>query len=218
MNVQTRNTAITRNFPPAHLRYGLSKRLLDIVLAGLGLIILGFASLVIWLLMRLEDKGPLFFRQKRRGLHGSIFTLYKFRTMRVDAEQQKQLLKHLNEVDGPVFKIRKDPRVTRLGRILRKFSIDELPQVINVLRGEMSIVGPRPLPVEEVDLADPRQLARMRVLPGLTCYWQISGRSEVSFEDWMKMDEQYIRKQSLREDLRIILKTISAVIGGRGAY
>lgn len=171
------------------------------------------------LAVRLTSKGPIFFRQQRAGLNGRPFTMLKFRSMVTNAEQLKQELAALNEMSGPVFKLTNDPRVTPVGRFLRKWSIDELPQLINVLRGEMSLVGPRPLPVDEVarfdDLAHRRRLS---VRPGLTCLWQISGRNNVSdFKEWVRLDLEYIDNWSLWLDLKILFKTVPAVFTGAGA-
>jgi exopolysaccharide biosynthesis polyprenyl glycosylphosphotransferase len=174
---------------------------------------------IIAVLIKLTSPGPIMFLQKRSGLNGKPFTIYKFRTMVTNAEQRKHELAALNEMSGPVFKITKDPRVTPLGKFLRKFSLDELPQLFNVLRGEMSLVGPRPLPVDEVrrfnDLAHRRRLS---VKPGLTCLWQISGRNDVrDFRDWVRLDLEYIDNWSLWLDLKILLKTAPAVLAGTGA-
>ena len=171
------------------------------------------------LLIKLTSPGPVLFRQLRSGLNGSPFTIYKFRTMVTNAEQLKHELESMNEMRGPVFKVTKDPRVTRLGKILRRYSIDELPQLFNVLRGEMSLVGPRPLPVDEVrrfnDLSHRRRLS---VKPGLTCLWQISGRNKiVEFQDWVRLDLEYIDNWSLWLDLKILLRTIPVVFLGTGA-
>jgi exopolysaccharide biosynthesis polyprenyl glycosylphosphotransferase len=171
------------------------------------------------LLIKLTSPGPVLFRQLRSGLNGAPFTIYKFRTMVTNAEQLKHELEAMNEMRGPVFKVSKDPRVTPLGKLLRRFSIDELPQLFNVLRGEMSLVGPRPLPVDEVrrfnDLSHRRRLS---VKPGLTCLWQISGRNQiVEFKDWVRLDLEYIDNWSLWLDLRILLRTIPAVVLGKGA-
>jgi exopolysaccharide biosynthesis polyprenyl glycosylphosphotransferase len=169
--------------------------------------------------VRISSPGPVFFRQQRAGLNGRPFTMLKFRSMVTNAEQLKQELAALNEMSGPVFKVTNDPRVTRVGRFLRKWSIDELPQIINVLRGEMSLVGPRPLPLDEVarfdDLAHRRRLS---VRPGLTCLWQISGRNNVSdFKEWVRLDLEYIDNWSIWLDVRILLLTVPAVFTGAGA-
>jgi len=209
---------VFRSTPEASWQ-GVMKTLLDFV-AALFLLILGMPFfLLIALLIRVTSPGPVLFRQQRSGLNGRAFTLYKFRTMVTNAEQLKHELAAMNEMSGPVFKVSKDPRVTRIGRFLRKFSIDELPQLYNVLRGEMSLVGPRPLPVDEVrkfdDLAHRRRLS---VKPGLTCLWQISGRNEVSdFRDWVRLDLEYIDNWSFWLDLKILCRTIPVVLTGAGA-
>jgi exopolysaccharide biosynthesis polyprenyl glycosylphosphotransferase len=169
--------------------------------------------------VRLSSQGPIFFRQQRAGLNGRPFTMLKFRSMVTNAEQLKQELAALNEMSGPVFKVTNDPRVTKVGRFLRKWSIDELPQLFNVLRGEMSLVGPRPLPLDEVarfdDLAHRRRLS---VRPGLTCIWQVRGRNNVSdFKEWVRLDLEYIDNWSLWLDIKILLMTIPAVVTGAGA-
>jgi exopolysaccharide biosynthesis polyprenyl glycosylphosphotransferase len=198
--------------------YRIAKRSLDIMVAALGLAILSPVFLMIAMLIVMTSPGPAIFRQTRCGKDGRQFTCYKFRTMVTDAELIKLQLLHLNEVPGPVFKIRRDPRVTSLGRWLRKFSLDELPQLYNVLRGEMSLVGPRPALPEEVRRYSAEQRIRLLVKPGLTCLWQISGRSNVPFEQWVRLDAEYVQRQSLWLDLRILLRTIPAVLTGRGAF
>lgn len=195
------------------------KQLIDFVGALLALIVLSPIFLLIGLLIKLSSPGPILFRQQRCGLNGHPFTIFKFRTMVTNAEQRKHELASMNEMSGPVFKIKNDPRVTSIGKFLRKFSIDEAPQFFNVLRGEMSLVGPRPLPVDEVkrfdDLAHRRRLS---VKPGLTCLWQISGRNEVSnFKDWVRLDLEYIDNWSLWLDLKIMWRTIPVVLIGSGA-
>lgn len=175
--------------------------------------------LVVALSIRLSSKGPVIFRQQRAGLHGKPFTMFKFRTMGADAEQRKEELEALNQMKGPVFKVDKDPRVTPLGRWLRKTSVDELPQLLNVLKGEMSLVGPRPLPIYEVEkfaLASHRR--RLSMKPGLTCLWQVRGRNQVvDFDDWVQMDLEYIDNWSFWLDLVILLRTIPVVLFGWGA-
>lgn len=171
------------------------------------------------ILIKLTSKGPVFFKQQRSGLNGSPFTIFKFRTMGTNAEQVKHELAAMNEMTGPVFKITKDPRITPLGKWLRKFSIDELPQLFNVLRGDMSLVGPRPLPVDEIKrINDMAHRRRLSVKPGLTCLWQISGRNEIKdFGDWVRLDLEYIDNWSLWLDFKILLRTIPAVFCGSGA-
>ena len=195
------------------------KNLTDRIGALMGLILLSPLLLFVALAVRLTSQGPVIFRQKRAGLHGSPFEMWKFRTMHVDAEQQKAELEAFNEMTGPVFKMQDDPRVTAIGRFLRRTSIDEFPQLINVLRGEMSLVGPRPLPVYEVEkFEDPVHRRRLSMKPGLTCLWQIQGRSKiVDFSDWVRMDLEYIDNWSLFLDAYIILRTIPTVLAGIGA-
>jgi len=200
---------------------GVVKQLMDFFGALLLLVLLIVIPVIplIALAIKLTSPGPVFFRQQRSGLNGSPFTLYKFRTMVTNAEQFKQELEAMNEMSGPVFKVTNDPRVTPIGRFLRKYSLDELPQLFNVLRTEMSLVGPRPLPVDEVkrfeNLAHRRRLS---VKPGLTCIWQISGRNKISdFKDWVRLDLEYIDNWSLWLDLKILIRTIPAVLIGTGA-
>ncbi len=197
----------------------VAKQVLDTVGSSLLLLFGWPVFALIALFIKLTSPGPVLFRQQRSGINGRPFTLYKFRTMVTNAEQLKQELAAMNEMSGPVFKVTNDPRVTRVGRVLRKFSLDELPQLYNVLRGEMSLVGPRPLPVDEVkrfnDLAHRRRLS---VKPGLTCLWQISGRNNVKdFRDWVRLDLQYIDNWSLWLDLSILWRTVPVVFAGTGA-
>ena len=194
------------------------KTLLDIVISAAALVFLAPLFLLTAIAIRSEGKGSIFFSQERVGLNKRRFRMYKFRTMVTGAEGMQVELEARNEVEGPVFKIKDDPRITRVGRFLRKFSIDELPQLFNVLRGDMSLVGPRPLPVRDYNGFDQdRQRRRFSVRPGLTCLWQINGRCEVSFDHWMDLDMQYIDQWSLWLDLKILVKTIPAVLRGTGA-
>ncbi|HEY0657207.1 MAG TPA: sugar transferase, partial [Pyrinomonadaceae bacterium] len=189
------------------------------VLGAVALLILSApVFLVIAILIRLDSRGPVFFTQERMGYNKRRFRMIKFRTMVADAEAQLEAIEHLNEKQGPIFKIRQDPRITPTGRILRKFSLDELPQLINVLLGDMSLVGPRPLSVRDGSrLEESWQKRRFSVKPGMTCLWQISGRSNLSFEEWVALDLKYIDSWSLQLDWWILLKTIPAVITARGA-
>jgi lipopolysaccharide/colanic/teichoic acid biosynthesis glycosyltransferase len=166
--------------------------------------------------VKLDSDGPVFFKQNRVGLNGRIFSMYKFRSMFKDAEQRKRELQNLNQMTGPVFKIKNDPRVTRVGRVIRKLSIDELPQLLNVLNGDMSLVGIRPPLPEEVHNYEPWQRRRLSMKPGITCLWQINGRNKVDFKEWIKMDLDYIDNWSLKLDLKILLRTIPAVLFCRG--
>lgn len=193
------------------------KRMFDIISSGVALWVLAPLLLTVAALVKLTSKGPILFRQTRVGLHGRPFKMLKFRTMVENAEELKAKLAAQNEMDGPVFKMKKDPRITSIGRVLRKFSIDELPQLINVLRGDMSVVGPRPPVPNEVAKYEPWQRRRLSVRPGLTCIWQVSGRNEISFEQWMYMDLQYIDTWSFSKDITLILKTFPVVLTGRGA-
>ena len=198
---------------------GVVKQLLDFVGALVMLLILSPLLLATAFLIKVTSPGPILFRQQRSGLNGHPFTIYKFRTMVTNAEQLKHELAAMNEMSGPVFKVTNDPRITPIGKFLRKYSIDEFPQLLNVLRGEMSLVGPRPLPVDEVrrfnDLAHRRRLS---VKPGLTCLWQISGRNQVKdFRDWVRLDLEYIDNWSLWLDLKILFRTVPVVLVGTGA-
>ena len=195
----------------------LIKRILDTALSITVLIILLPVMVVVALLIKLTSPGPVFFVQNRVGMNQRQFKLYKFRSMVADAEQRKSALQHLNERDGPVFKMDNDPRTTWIGRFIRRTSIDELPQLFNVLSGEMSLVGPRPPLPEEVKRYEWLFRKRLSVKPGITCIWQVSGRNEVSFEQWMEMDHEYIENWSLWLDLKILLKTVPAVLTSRGA-
>jgi len=190
---------------------------MDIVLSGFALLALSPFLVAVALLIKLLMPGPIFFGQERVGRNKRRFTCWKFRSMVIDAEQQKALLAKANEMDGPVFKMADDPRVTAFGRFLRRFSIDELPQLWNVFAGDMSLVGPRPATPDEVAKYDRQTLRRLSMRPGLTCIWQVSGRNLVGFADWMRMDLYYIDNWSLWLDVQLILRTIPVVLTGHGA-
>jgi lipopolysaccharide/colanic/teichoic acid biosynthesis glycosyltransferase len=192
------------------------KRVIDVVGGAVGLVVAGPIILGAAAAIKLTSSGPAFFVQRREGLGGRAFAMWKLRTMRQDAEEMKEELLALSQQDGPAFKLRKDPRTTRLGRLLRWTSIDELPQLWNVLRGEMSLVGPRPLPVSESQACEPWQRRRLTVTPGMTCTWQVSGRGSVSFDDWVRMDLQYAKRTGLWQDLKLIVLTLPALIFHRG--
>jgi len=201
------------NLSPAYRRI---KRLCDFLGVLTLLLLLAPAMLAVLVVLSIATRGkPLYF-QRRAGYLGRPFWMAKFRTMRPDADRLQHLV--ANEVSGPVFKNRRDPRITRLGRWLRKTSLDETPQLLNVLLGQMSLVGPRPLPIAEVARFEPWQRQRLAVLPGLTCLWQVNGRSEIGFLDWIRMDLWYVRHQSLRTDCKLLLSTPLCVLTGRGAY
>ncbi|MDD4050906.1 MAG: sugar transferase, partial [candidate division Zixibacteria bacterium] len=193
------------------------KACLDRLLGIFALLLSIPAGIITAAAIKLEDRGPVFFKQVRSGKNGKPFTMYKFRTMVPDAEKLKARLMDRNEMSGPVFKIANDPRITRIGAVLRKTSIDELPQLINVLRGEMSLVGPRPPLPKEVAAYDRWQRRKLAVKPGLTCLWQVNGRNRIDFEDWMKLDLQYIDNWSLWLDTKILVKTVPAVFKRSGA-
>jgi exopolysaccharide biosynthesis polyprenyl glycosylphosphotransferase len=192
------------------------KTITDKLGALAGIIITAPILILTAITIKLNSPGSILFRQTRIGINGRPFNLLKFRTMVIDAEEKKRELKNLNEMSGPVFKIAKDPRITNVGRFLRKYSIDELPQLFNVFRGEMSLVGPRPPLPSEVAKFEPWQHRKLSVKPGLTCLWQTNGRNHVDFEEWMKMDLQYIDNWSLWEDAKILARTIPTVLKGTG--
>lgn len=203
---------------PSNVTLLAAKRLIDITISA-GLLVLALPTMVtVALAIRFTSPGSVLFRQERIGLNGRIFTLYKFRTMIENAHEMRGELAHLNEMTGPVFKLRRDPRVTAVGRLLRRFSLDEIPQLWNVLKGDMSLVGPRPPIPEEVGLYERWQRRRLSMKPGLTCLWQVSGRNEVDFERWMELDLAYIDNWSPTLDLKILLRTIPVVLTGRGAH
>jgi exopolysaccharide biosynthesis polyprenyl glycosylphosphotransferase len=195
------------------------KQVMDYVGALAGVVLLSPLFVVTALIIKLTSPGPVLFRQLRSGLNGAPFTIYKFRTMVTNAEQLQHELEAMNEMSGPVFKVSKDPRITRPGKWLRRTSVDELPQLFNVLRGEMSLVGPRPLPVDEVKrFHDPAHRRRLSVKPGITCLWQVSGRNEIKeFKDWVRLDLEYIDHWSLWLDVKILLRTLPAVLRATGA-
>ena len=199
-------------------RSAFLKRIFD--LTGSGLLI--FLCLPLWivvpLMIKSSSKGPIFFRQERVGKYGRKFILYKFRSMHKDAEAMQERVQHLNEMDGPAFKIKEDPRQTSVGRILRKYSLDELPQLFNVFKGDISLVGPRPAIEDEVAQYRPAELRRLSVVQGITCVWQVSGRNDIKFDEWMKLDLMYIDCWSSVSDFKILFKTIPAVLMKRGAY
>ena len=205
------------HIPVCAVRYAKAKRMLDILFSLVGLILFSWVYALAALFIKLTSKGPVIFKQTRVGVGGRHFTCYKFRSMCVDAESKKKDLLHLNECSGPVFKIENDPRITRVGRILRKLSIDELPQLVNVLFGDMSIVGPRPPLPHEVAKYTRYEFGRLAVKPGLTCLWQISGRSNIDFKRWVELDILYIESMTFWNDIKIIFKTIPAVLTCRGA-
>lgn len=194
------------------------RRALDICVASGMLLLLSPLLLCVAVAVKLTSAGPILFRQQRAGQGGVPFTFYKFRSMYLDAEARKAALASSNEQSGPVFKMKNDPRMTPLGRLIRRASIDELPQLYNVLIGDMTLVGPRPPTLDEVEKYEPWQRDRLSVKGGLTCIWQVSGRSEIGFQDWVRMDLRYARQRGLAMDIGLLAKTAKAVVSGRGAY
>jgi len=203
---------------PLSARPGALRRVIDVTVSALLLVALSPIMLLAAVLVKLTSRGPVLFKQTRAGQNMRPFTMFKFRTMRVGAEDDRAFLMHLNEKTGPIFKISSDPRLTRVGRFLRRSSIDELPQLFNVLLGDMTLVGPRPLWFPEAQQAVGPARLRCSVKPGLTCLWQISGRSELSYEEWVMLDLFYIQHRSFALDLMILFQTIPAVLSARGAY
>lgn len=207
--------AVTPNRNPGYL---FVKRAFDILGSLLGLVVLSPVFLAAAAAIYLDDPGPVLFFQDRNGLDGKVFRMWKFRSMCKDAPEQRAELESRNELDGPAFKIKDDPRVTRVGKFLRHTSIDELPQLVNILKGEMSFVGPRPLPTYETEKCSAPQKQRLLVKPGLTCYWQVGGRSDTTFQEWMEMDQRYVREQGIWTDIKIFAATFPAVFSRRGGY
>lgn len=197
--------------------YEAVKRIFDIFCSVLALVVLSPIFLITTIAVR-SDGDPAFYSQIRVGKNNKHFKMYKFRSMCVSAENLQTELMKDNEMDGPVFKIKNDPRITKVGRFIRKYSIDELPQLINIIKGDMSIVGPRPPLVNEVEQYDEYQMQRLLVTPGLTCFWQAYGRSNLSFDDWVHMDMNYIKRRGIMLDLFLIGKTVVSVLFTRGAY
>ncbi|ANA79280.1 Undecaprenyl-phosphate galactose phosphotransferase [Paenibacillus vortex V453] len=202
-----------------HIGYSRLKRVGDAILSAVGLILLLPLFMIIFLCMKFENPhGPMFFSQTRVGKNGRIFKMYKIRSMVVNAEELQQKLIHLNEIEGAMFKMKNDPRITKVGRILRRTSLDELPQLWNVLRGEMSLVGPRPPLPTEVESYTPYDMQRLSVVPGCTGLWQVSGRNALGFHEMVELDLQYIREQSTTQDIRIMLKTVRVFLGSKDAF
>ena len=198
--------------------YEVIKRLIDIVCSFLGVLILSPLFVIIAIIIKTTSKGPVFFSQKRVGKDGKEFDMYKFRSMVVNAEELKEKLAAQNEMSGPMFKMKDDPRVTKVGKFIRKTSIDELPQLWNVLKGDMSLVGPRPSLPKEVAQFEDWMYKRLEVKPGLTCYWQVSGRNNIDFEDWMKLDCKYVDEKNTWVDIKLIFKTVGVLFGDKNAH
>lgn len=197
--------------------YEISKRAIDIIGAGSGLLLLSAVIAIVACAVKFTSKGPVFFSQKRVGKNGELFDMYKFRSMVVNAEELKEKLAHQNEMSGPMFKMKDDPRVTKVGKFIRKTSLDELPQLWNVLKGDMSLVGPRPSLPKEVAQFEKWMYKRLSVKPGLTCFWQVSGRNNIDFEDWMKLDIKYVDERNIWIDIKLIFKTVLVLFGDKNA-
>lgn len=198
--------------------YLFFKRAIDVFGSAFGLIILSPLFLIVAIAIKIEDSnGSVLFSQKRVGQYGKEFNMYKFRSMVSNAEELKAKLMEQNEMSGPMFKMKHDPRITKVGKFIRKTSIDELPQLINILKGEMSLVGPRPSLPKEVTNFEPWMLERLEVKPGLTCYWQVMGRNDIDFEDWMKLDIKYVHDRNLWLDIKLIFKTFFVLFGDESA-
>jgi exopolysaccharide biosynthesis polyprenyl glycosylphosphotransferase len=211
-------SAFAARIPGVRVAYGFWKRVLDVVGSIVLLALLSPLLLVIALIVKFSSPGPIIYKQKRVGKGGVEFPFYKFRSMYKDADKRLAELMGANEKEGPIFKIKDDPRITPIGKFLRKYSLDELPQLFNVLKGDMSLVGPRPPIPREVEQYDDNAFRRLSVPPGITCLWQICGRSDTSFDEWMALDALYVEQMSFWLDLKILMKTPTAVIRGDGAY
>lgn len=198
--------------------YKVFKRIIDILGALFGLILLSPIFIVVAIIIKITSEGPIFFSQNRVGINGKKFKMYKFRSMVVNAEELKAKLISKNEMSGPMFKLKDDPRVTAIGKFIRKTSVDELPQLWNVLKGEMSLVGPRPSLPKEVSEFENWMHKRLEVKPGLTCYWQVSGRNNIDFEEWMLLDIRYINERNIWVDIKLIFKTIFVLFGDKNAH
>lgn len=199
------------------LGYYFIKRCIDIIGSLTGLILLSPVFLITAVWVKIDSRGPVFFVQERVGKNGKLFKMYKFRSMCTNAEDMLAKLRNKNEMSGPMFKIKEDPRITKAGRFIRKTSIDELPQLYNVLMGDMSLVGPRPNLPREVKEFSPYQRQKLLVKPGITCYWQVMGRNSIDFEDWMKLDIKYVKERSTLLDIKLILKTFWVLFGDENA-
>lgn len=197
--------------------YLIAKRITDVLFSGIGLIILSPVLVIVAIAIKLDSKGPIFFKQDRVGKDEELFSMYKFRSMVVNAEELKKALENQNEMSGPMFKMKKDPRITRVGRFIRKTSIDELPQLVNVIKGDMSLVGPRPSLPKEVEQFEPWMKERLTVQPGITCFWQVMGRNSIPFEEWMKLDVKYVRERNYFLDIKLIFKTFFVLFGDDSA-
>ena len=198
--------------------YKLIKRVMDVLLSAAALVVLSPVFLITAVAIKCEDNGPVFFAQQRAGKDMKPFYMYKFRSMYVNADEKFNEMMKNNEQTGHAFKIKKDPRITKVGKVIRRYSIDELPQLINIIKGDMSIVGPRPILTFQMEACSQYERQRLVVQPGLTCYWQIGGRADVTWEEWVELDLDYIEDMGIWTDLKMIVKTVPAVFSGDGAY
>ena len=215
--IKNNNATLDKEYNNGSIIYIFLKRLIDLLGSVIGLIVLSPIIFIVSLLIKFESKGPVIFSQDRIGKDGKVFKMYKFRSMVVNAEELKEKLREQNEMSGPMFKMKEDPRVTKVGKFIRKTSIDELPQLINILKGDMSLVGPRPSLPKEVEQFEDWMMERLEVKPGLTCYWQVSGRNNIDFEDWMKLDIKYVRERNTLTDIKLIFKTVFVLFGDENA-
>lgn len=197
--------------------YEYIKRIIDVLGSLIGLVVLSPILIIISILIKVDSKGNIIFSQTRIGRHGKSFKMYKFRSMVINAEELKKTLEDKNEMSGPMFKVKDDPRITKIGKFIRKTSIDELPQLINILKGEMSLVGPRPSLPSEVEKFEPWMKKRLEVRPGLTCYWQVMGRNNIDFEDWMRLDIKYVKERNIFIDIKLIVETFFVLLGDKNA-
>jgi exopolysaccharide biosynthesis polyprenyl glycosylphosphotransferase len=211
------NIYILKEYEKSKVYYAL-KRTIDIIGVAFGLIILSPVMVIAAVLIKLESSGPIIFSQKRVGLKGKTFDMYKFRSMVQDAENLLDKLKDKNEMSGPMFKIKDDPRITKIGKFIRKTSIDELPQLFNVLKGDMSLVGPRPNLPNEVAKFSSYHKQKLLAKPGLTCYWQVMGRNNIGFEQWMELDIKYMKERSIWLDFKLIFRTFFVLFGDKNAH
>lgn len=217
VNIETRNDDIVVAVNNKSKLYFLIKRTIDIIGASAGLILFSPIMILIALIIKFDSAGRVLFAQERIGINGKVFRMYKFRSMIENAEDLLDNLRHQNEMSGPMFKMKEDPRITKIGKFIRKTSLDELPQLFNVIKGEMSLVGPRPNLPSEVDKFDDWHRQKLLAKPGLTCYWQVMGRNTIDFEEWMKLDIKYINERNTLVDFILIFKTVFVLFGDHNA-
>lgn len=215
--IKQKDILLSGSYNYKSISYHRVKRIIDFFGSLIGIILLSPIMLITSIAIKIESKGPAFFIQERVGKDGKLFRMYKFRSMCINAEEKLKEIAHKNEMDGPMFKIKEDPRITRIGKIIRRRSLDELPQLFNVIKGEMSLVGPRPNLPREVEKFTEYHKKKLIAKPGLTCYWQIMGRNNIDFEQWINLDIKYIEERSIWVDIKLIFKTIKVFLGDEGA-